>query len=251
MAANTGKLEKMLILAFADSKKAENGVASNADDSFEALINPESYTVEYKFKFAESQGQGTSGKQLKYESTEPQEMSFEFLFDGTGIIDGEWRTQKGNPPVNGNGEPQDSIVDSIKQFKRALLEYKGDSHEPRHLKLVWGENSIFKGRATEVSINYKLFKADGTPIRAVAKVKFKSSVEETKRALQEDKKSADLTHFRTVKAGDTLPLMCEKIYGDPKYYLQVAKVNGLSNFRLLSQGTELVFPPLAKTVKAS
>jgi hypothetical protein len=251
MAANTGKLEKMLILAFADSTKAENGVASNADDSFEALINPESYTVEYKFKFAESQGQGTSGKQLKYESTEPQEMSFEFLFDGTGIIDGEWRTQKGNPPVNGNGEPQDSIVDSIKQFKRALLEYKGDSHEPRHLKLVWGENSIFKGRATEVSINYKLFKADGTPIRAVAKVKFKSSVEETKRALQEDKKSADLTHFRTVKAGDTLPLMCEKIYGDPKYYLQVAKVNGLSNFRLLSQGTELVFPPLAKTVKAS
>ena len=251
MATDTGKLEKMLILAYADSKKCENGVSSNADDSFEALINPESYTVEYKFKFAESQGQGTSGKQLKYESTEPLEMSFEFLFDGTGIIDGEWRTQKGNPPVDGAGQPQDSIVDSIKQFKRALLEYKGDSHEPRHLKLVWGENSIFKGRATEVSINYKLFKPDGTPIRAVAKVKFKSSVEETKRALQEDKKSADLTHIRKVKAGDTLPLLCEQIYGDPKYYLQVAEVNGLGNFRFLSQGTELIFPPLAKTVKAS
>ncbi|MFI3197067.1 MAG: LysM peptidoglycan-binding domain-containing protein [Methylococcaceae bacterium] len=249
-AKKTGKLQKMLILAYADSEKCENGSLSNADEFFEALINPESYTVEYKFKFAEAQGQGASGKQLKYEGTEPQEMSFEFLFDGTGIIDGEWRTTKGNPPIV-DGNPKDSIVDSIKKFKSALLEYKGDAHEPRHIKLVWGENSIFKGRATEVSINYKLFKPDGTPIRAVAKVKFKSSVEEKKRALKENKKSADLTHVRTVKAGDTLPLLCERIYGDSKYYLQVAKVNGLGNFRFLLPGTELVFPPIAKTVNIS
>ncbi|MEI6333090.1 MAG: LysM peptidoglycan-binding domain-containing protein [Methylococcaceae bacterium] len=251
MANDTGKLEKMLILAYADSQKAEDGVASNADDKFEALINPESYAIEYRFKFAEAQGQGSSGKQLKYESTEPLEMTFEFLFDGTGIIDGEWRTKKGDPPVDGKGNPQDSIVEGIQKFKRALLEYKGDSHEPRHLKLVWGKNSIFKGRATEVSINYKLFKPDGTPIRAVAKVKFKSSIEETKRALQEDKKSADLTHVRKVKAGDTLPLMCERIYGDSKYYLQIATVNRLSNFRSLLPGTELIFPPIDKTVKAT
>ena len=37
--AETGKLEKMLILAFSDSEKAENGGVNDADDSFEALIN--------------------------------------------------------------------------------------------------------------------------------------------------------------------------------------------------------------------
>jgi hypothetical protein len=247
----TGKLEKMLILAFSDSIKAEDGVISNAVGVFEALINPESYTVDYKFKFAETQGQGTSGRQLKYERTEPQEMSFEFLFDGTGIIDGEWRTKKGNPPLDGKGNPQDSIVESIKKFEHTLLEYKGDAHEPRHLKLVWGKNFIFKGRASEVSINYKLFKPDGTPIRAVAKVKFKSSIEETKRVLQEQKSSPDLTHVRKIKAGDTLPLMCEQIYGDPKYYLEVANANRLSNFRDLKLGTELSFPPVSKTVTTS
>lgn len=236
MVTNTGKLEKMLILAFDDSEKAENGVISNAKDSFEVLINPEIYTHEYKLKFSESgQGQGTSGKQLKYEYTAPEEMIFEFLFDNTGIID---------------SKPRDSITDDIKKLKQVLIEYNGDAHEPRHFKLVWGTNSIFKGRVTEVGITYKLFKPDGTPIRAIAKVKFKSSVEETKRALQEDKKSADLTHIRKVKAGDTLPLMCEQIYGYPKYYLQIAKVNGLGNFRFLSPGTELIFPPIAKTVKA-
>lgn len=234
--AENGKLEKMLILAFADSKKAEDGGLQEADASFEALINPETYTLDYKLKFSESgQGHGTSGKQLKYEYTAPEEITFEFLFDDTGIID---------------GKPRDSIADDIKKFKQVLIEYKGDAHEPRHFKLVWGQNSIFKGRVTEVSITYKMFKPDGTPIRAVAKVKFKSSIEEQKRAAKENKSSPDLTHLRKVKAGDTLPLMCYRIYGDPKYYLEVAKVNGLGNFRLLTPGQELVFPPIAKANKS-
>jgi len=229
----TGKLEKMLILAFSDSEKAENGGVNDADDRFEALINPESYTLEYKLKFSEgTQGQGTSGTQLKYEYTEPEEISFEFLFDNTGIID---------------GQPRASIADDLKKFKDVLVAYKGDSHEPRHFKLVWGENSIFKGRVTEVSINHKLFKPDGTPIRATATVKFRSSIEEQKRAARENRSSPDLTHVRKVKSGDTLPMMCYRIYGDPKFYIQVAEVNGITNFRQLLPGTDIIFPPIEKT----
>jgi hypothetical protein len=231
--AQPGKHGKMLILAFSDSKKAENGGVAEADDSFEALINPETYTLEYKLKFSNSgQGHGTSGKQLKYEYTEPAEMSFEFLFDNTGIID---------------DEPRESVADDLKRFREVLVDYKGDSHEPRHFKLVWGENSIFKGRVTAVSITHKLFNSNGTPIRAVVKVTFKSSIEEEKRAAKEDKKSSDLTHVRKVKAGDTLPLLCFAIYGDPSYYLQVADANGLTNFRQLTTGMDLLFPPIAKT----
>ena len=230
--AESGKLEKMLILAFSDSRKAESGGLAEADDSFEALINPESYTQEYKLKFSESgQGQGTSGKQLKYEYTQPEEMTFEFLFDNTGIID---------------GKPRDSVADDLKLFKQVLIEYKGDSHEPRHFKLVWGQNSIFKGRVTEVSITYKMFKSDGTPIRAVAKAKFRSSIEEQKRAARENKSSPDLTHVRRVKRGDTLPQLCYRIYGDPGYYIQVAEFNALENFRALRPGSDLTFPPLDK-----
>ncbi len=230
--AEKGELEKMLILAFSDSLKAESGGKNEADDFVEALINPETYTLNYKLKFSESgQGQGSSGKQLKYEYTEPEEISFDFLFDNTGIID---------------GKPRDSIADDLKKFRQVLLEYKGDAHEPRHFKLVWGENSIFKGRVTEASFTYKLFKPDGTPIRATAKVTFKSSIEEQKRAAKEDKQSADLTHIRKVKAGDTLPLMCYRIYGNPKYYLDVAAVNNLGNFRSLIPGTDIVFPPIEK-----
>jgi Contractile injection system tube protein len=227
-----GKLEKMLILAFSDSRKAESGGVTEADDTFEALINPEAYTLAYKLKFSGSgQGHGTSGKQLKYEYTEPAEMSFEFLFDNTGIID---------------GKPRDSVADDLKKFRQVVIDYKGDSHEPRHFKLVWGENSIFKGRVTEVAITYKLFNSDGTPIRATAKVTFKSSLEEEKRAAQENKQSPDLTQVRMVKLGDTLPQLCYEIYGDPSYYLQVADRNRLTNLRKLVPGAKLRFPPIAK-----
>ncbi len=235
MADLTGKHGKMLILAFADSKAAENGGLTEAADSFECLINPETYTNEFKIKFSESgQGHGTSGKQLKYEYTEPSEMTFEFLFDNTGIID---------------GEPRDSVADDIQRFRKVLIDYQGDAHEPRHFKLVWGEKSIFKGRVTEVSITYRLFRSDGTPIRAMAKVKFKSSIEEEKRAAKENKQSPDLTHVRKVMGGDTLPELCNAIYGDPRYYLQVAQLNKLGNFRSLKPGADLVFPPLDKTAK--
>ena len=140
--AENGKLEKMLILAFETSEEAENGGKAEAKDSFEALINPETYTLEYKVRTADEQGQGTSSAQARFEYTMPEELTFEFLFDNTGIIDGKAK--------------KDGIFDDVNHFRELLTKYQGSSHEPYHLKLVWG-NLIFKGRAIEVGITYKLF----------------------------------------------------------------------------------------------
>lgn len=230
--AATGKLEKMLILAFETAKAAASGGVLDAKATVEALINPETYTLEYKVKTAEGQGQGTSGAQQKFAYTMPEELSFEFLFDSTGIIDG-------------HAKPE-GVFDDVDSFRKVLTEYRAASHEPYHLKLVWG-NLIFTGRAVELAITYKLFNPDGQPIRALAKVKFKGSIEEQKRIAKEHPQSPDLTHIRQVKAGDTLPLMCLRVYGDPKYYLDVAQANGLSGFRALAPGRELLFPPLQKS----
>ncbi len=164
-------------------------------------------------------------------------MSFEFLFDCTGIID---------------GKKEDDITKEIKKLNKLLLEFDGDHHQPPYVILAWGEgdSAIFKGRLTSISINYKLFSPNGKPLRAVAKATFKESIADEERAALEKKNSPDLTHLRTVKAGDTLPMMCRRIYGDPKYYLLVARANQLGNFRSLKPGMELMFPPIAKQIKA-
>lgn len=229
-------LEKMLILAFETSEDAERGGTTEAKHKYEALINPETYTLESKIKTDDAQAQGTSGKQTRYVYTLPEELTFEFLFDNTGIIDGVPK--------------KEGIFQDVKLFQEVLIKYQGDAHEPNHLKLIWG-TLLFKGRAIEISITYKLFNPDGQPIRAVAKVKFQGSIEERKRVLLEDRKSSDLTQRVRVKAGDTLPFLCFKIYGDPKYYLDVAKENNLGNFRFLQPGMDLFFPPIDKASKKS
>ena len=61
---------------------------------------------------------------------------------------------------------------------------------------------------------------------------------------ESNKSSPDLTHVIEVRAGDTLPNLCNKVYNDPSYYMQVARVNNLSDFCRLVPGTRLVFPPL-------
>lgn len=236
MIPSPGKLEKMLILAFEDAAKAGSGNDNQAKSKFEVLINPESYTIDYKVKTADGQGQGTTSPQVKFEYIQPEELAFEFLFDNTGIISGK--------PMPGG------IFDDVNKFKEMLTKYQGTAHEPYHLKLVWG-NLLFVGRATEVNITYKLFNPNGQPIRAVAKVKFKGSIEEKKRVALQANTSPDLTHFRIVKAGDTLPIMCQRIYGDPKYYLQVAAINELGNFRKLIPGMEIRFPPIEKKSKTN
>ena len=222
-----GKLEKVQILAYNNPDYADS---HKVGDTFTALINPESYVLDYKVEFTEGQGHGTSSATQRFNVKRPDEMAFEFLFDSSGIID---------------GNKKNDVHEDIEKFKKMLLEYDSESHEPKHFKLVWGK-FIFKGRCNSLTITYKLFNPDGSPMRAMCKASFKGSIEETLRVAMQNPQSPDLTHYRIVKQGDTLPLMCFTIYGDSKYYLQVAKANKLHDFRNLKPGSELFFPPIQK-----
>ena len=103
--------------------------------------------------------------------------------------------------------------------------YNGNIHRPNYLKVVWGTLQVKRCVLKSASIAYKLFKSDGVPLRAIITATFTdSSDDQTRVALAQDE-SADLTHVRLIKAGDTLPALCYQIYGDPLRYLQVAEAN--------------------------
>jgi hypothetical protein len=231
--AEEGKLQKMKVMAYTDPGMAEDKRADPPYREFEAMVNPETYSMDYKVEMKDGQGQGTSGTQQKFTMKLPDEISFDFLFDSTGIIDGVQYDAAG-------------VFEKVHTFKEMLMGLDSGTHEPRHIKLSWGQ-LLFKGRCIALNVSYKLFNPDGTPIRALLKATFKGSIEETLRVAIENLKSPDLTHYRLIKRGDTLPLLCYRIYGDSKYYIQVAAVNKLSNFRNLTPGDELFFPPISKT----
>lgn len=224
----TGELKKLKIQAYTNAEfttKLANG-------EFLTSMTPQRYTHSYKTEQNAEQAPGTIATALKFFKKLPEDLELEFVFDRSGILP-DFKAQ----PTG--------IVDDIDKFKVVVVDYNGEKHKPNYVMIHWG-SLLFKGVLTEMNIEYKLFASDGAPIRAVAKVKFQGFIEDNLRVALENKSSPDLTHYRTVKAGDTLPLMTFSIYGDSKYYLEVAKVNGIANFRKLEVGQQIWFPPVQK-----
>lgn len=236
---NSGELKKMLLKAYKDAAFSED-----TGLEYTVQVNPEKYSFNYAIQHNDEQPQGTSSQQFGYRNTEPQELTFEFLFDSTGVLGGS--DLLGNLTGGLLAKEKKTLMEDFALFRQVVYDYNADTHEPHYIKMVWGE-LLFNCRLTSMSVNFKLFKPDGTPIRATATCTFREIVEENLRVAQENAQSPDLTHLRTVKEGDTLPLMCHRIYGDSSLYLEIARVNKLKNFRQLEVNQQLFFPPIDKS----
>lgn len=237
------ELTKMKIESFEDASYAPEKKLS--DGEFSVLLNPEGYNFNYKIEYNTQQSQGEDTATLSYAKTAPQEIEFSFLFDDTGAV--PQSSPFGAPSVGGSDgqERKKGIIPDFKQFKKVVYDYDGEMHETPHVKISWGV-LIFKGRLLDMAVDFKLFRPDGTPIRAVVRTKFQGSFDQELAAKKRNDSSPDITHSRVVKAGDTLPELAQQIYGDPAYYIKVAEANQLVNFRNLKTGQRIFFPPVEK-----
>ncbi|HEX6911630.1 MAG TPA: hypothetical protein VF142_14610 [Longimicrobium sp.] len=219
--ADTGALEKVVVKAFKTPDFSGTPI-----DEWRALVNPHEITLAYEMEYDAGQGAGTTGARMEFKKIKPGDMSLTFFVDGTGA-DGQ----------------SANVQDEIAKFQ-AVTGYNGEIHRPNYLKVVWGTLQVKRCVLKGASIAYKLFKPDGVPLRAVITANFTdASDDQTRVAIQQDQ-SADLTHVRVVKAGDTLPGLCGGVYGEPGWYLAVARFNRLDNFRVLVPGTRIMLPPL-------
>ncbi len=179
-------------------------------------------------EYDSAQGSGTTNSRMEFKKMKPGDMSLSLFIDGTGA----------------NGVAID-VQEKIAKFQ-TVTGYNGNIHRPNYLKVAWGTLQIKRCVLKGASIAYKMFKPDGVPLRAIISADFTdNSDDQTRVAIAQDE-SPDLTHMRLVKAGDTLPALCYEIYGDAQYYLEVAKANRIDNFRSLSPGLRILFPPLEK-----
>ena len=237
-----GQLEKMRIQAFtADDFKTEV-----VGEYYDVLVNPESYAISYEVKTNDINPPGGGPANQRFDQIKGQKMSFKFLFDGTGVI----RSGSGpgglniTPAMPNTATKRDVVVD-IEKFKNVVYHYDGKIHQPRYVRLEWGVLH-YNCRLQSMDITYKLFKPDGYPLRAEANCTFTSVLDQVTSEKIKKKESPDITKIHTVVAGDTLPLLCFREYGNSKYYYQVARYNKLTNLKRLNPGDQIIFPPIAK-----
>lgn len=226
------KLEKLTLMGF------ESAERTKVVKSTQAMFNPTTLKQSYGIKWSCRQGVGASGKEHTYQRTDPARLDITLLLDGTGV------DQMGIFILT-----RKTVSDRIQEFMDVAYSYNGEIHQPNFLLLQWGKFS-FPCRLKTVDITYKLFNRDGTPLRAELAVALLSDESFENLAKTENKSSPDLTHARTVRQGDTLPLLTREIYGSSTHYLRVARFNGLDHPLDLTTGQVLRFPPLVQLIPA-
>lgn len=213
-------------------KVSDSGTTTIDDSvSFTVMLNPADVKHTRGIVYDKKKAQGQPAMDPKFSATDTETINFALVLDGTGVV-----------PLQ-TGETRRDVKTQLDQLNKVVYQYDGQQHEPGRVRLLWG-TLIFFGRMQSMSTHYTLFKPGGAPLRAKVDLSFVGAMSKRETELVSNLSSPDLTHVIEVLDGDTLPLLCNRIYGDPGYYLDVARHNQLTDFRNLKPGCKLHFPPL-------
>ena len=222
----SGKKEKLTI---STCKVDDAGNITVEKNSFEFMLNPSEYDHSFAIEYNKKEAIGQSGSDIKFSGIKPEKLKFSALIDGTGAL--------------GSDASKDDVKTQLKNIRDIVYKYDGDKHEPSHVRVLWG-SQIFFGRLESMTVDSTLFKPSGEPLRSKVQLEFFGFMSKEEEALRANRSSPDMSHLIEVKAGDTLPLLCYRVYRDSSYYLEVARENKLTDFRDLKPGSKLYFPPL-------
>jgi len=209
----------------------KNGKISTEGKVFTVLLNPTEFTHAFSIAYNKKQAMGQVAGHPKFGGVNCDKVTFSILLDGTGVV------------LPGPGKKPIDVATSLRDLAAVVYTYVGKRHQPSPVQLLWG-TMIFYGRLESMSTQHTLFKPDGMPLRAKVSMGFIGFMSKEEGSLVANQSSPDRSHRVLVKEGDTLPMLCNDIYGDPWYYKDVARFNKLTDFRRLTPGVKLHFPPL-------
>lgn len=224
----SGKLTKLKIVAFEDAE-FKTMIGSDEASTFTMQMNPETYSFTVSTINCKPEVGANSSPNDKALKPDLKNLELNFYLDSTGVVPG-----------------CTSVPDSLDKFHKICTEVNGAIHTANYLKVYWGEGLAFPCRLKSVTVDYLMFKPDGEPVRVQVKAKLQEFVDAATNAKAENTNSPDMTHIKTIRAGDNLPALCQQVYGDTSLYIQVAEYNNILNFKQLIPGTEIHFPRMRK-----
>lgn len=222
-------MEKLRMLAFKDKQFSQAYEKKRLDLS----INPESLTFNKKIQYKSDQQLASTSGNNAFEKYLPEELSFSFVVDTTGAVEGTTKADK--------------VYTKIKELEDVLYTYKGETHRPSYIIIAFGD-MIFKGQLSSMKTDYTLFNDKGIPLQANVQLSFCNYCDSEEENKKNSKQSPDMSRLIVLKENDTLANLCHLIYGNSRLVAQVARFNNLNGFRDLPIGTELLFPSLKKII---
>lgn len=239
-------LEKLVIISYEEKERKK------AKKSFVVLFNPTNISWEFKANYKQDKATGTNqGRSSEYTGEAPKKVSVELLFDATNTspFEGKYSPAEGDTILAADLIKNDEHVETaIEEMRNILQKPKGETHKPYYLKLAWAKKTL-DCVLQSMSVNYKLFNPAGLAIRATVTCQFIENLARTEQKKDPENKSPNLTHVRSLDDHLTLPLLAQEIYLDPRYYIQLAGINKITNLRKRATRQKIALPPFDKKSK--
>jgi hypothetical protein len=247
MATTSSQISKFEITAYEDvdctKAVAPTSQSSKAFDSsklkyvFPFIFN--TLKLDNSHSYNNNQPVGFSGIDPKFKNIKPKNLRVDLIIDPGSEPDYSYSMNEGMPIK----ESFMTLTDRLELFEK-IVGYNSSTHRPNYLLLSWGSSFSMKATLSSYSISYDRFNDKGEPTKSTIKAVFQEVISSKKMLSEQDRQSPDVSHSIEIEDGENLIQLCERVYGDSKYYLQIAKINGLTSIRNIPTGTRLYFPPL-------
>ena len=197
------------------------------------MFNPEEYTLNKDNNYAQQSVPGLSAPIVQFVSGNQQTLDMELFLDTYEAH------RSGSRQLNQAG---DDVRDLTRKIT-GLMEIDPATHAPPVLIFTWA-SLTFTCVLARVSQRFIMFKPDGTPVRARLQVTFNEFRNVELEAKEIKRETADYSKTIIVNQGETLSGIAGRVYGDPKLWRSIARVNDIDNPRSLPTGLSLRIPQL-------
>lgn len=193
----------------------------------EFQFNPKELTIAKNAKWKrDNQRNAKKSAPPEFTGSDPSKLSLEMFLDATDKMD-------------------DAVVKTVEKLFACCVptekSRQGKKGSPPWVIFSWGGLTGFPAYVSSVTCKYTLFTPGGTPVRALCTVALEEiSGEQGGQNPTSGALAARDTHL--VVAGDTLPSVAYRAYGDPGAWRDIAELNGIDDPLRLSPGARLLIP---------
>jgi hypothetical protein len=203
----------------------------DTNQKIECMFNPKEYTIAKSNTWTSNQVVGKNAPKLDFSGGGPRTLTMELFFDAH--------------EEQGDVRPMLNKLWKFMMIEPSKKNAKSKQSRPPLCLFQWGGHWHFKAAMTNLSVQYTLFKPNGTPVRAMASVTLQEAEDPgTQPLTNPTSHSAPGFKRRIVGPRDSLALIAFEELGDSGKWRLIADANGLDNPNKLTPGQILAIPPV-------
>ena len=208
------------------------------DHEIECMFNPTEYRLSQTLNVTHNRATARVGGTPEFSGTNAMTLTTQLFFDDFASAKGDV-TPKITTLLSWTHPTEDSSNNG--QPCPPLVAFK------------WGGNpqlDSFFGFLNRVSVNYTVFRLDGTPIQAKVDIDDRGAARDV-RAAEPDLAGDQRRRVHTMIDGDTLQSVAFQELGKPTYWRAIAELNDIDDPMRLAPGTTLLIPSVADATRTT